>query len=147
MKVVLCTGGFDPLHSGHIAFFREASKLGDELIIGLNSDSWLTRKKGAPFMPWHERYVILQELWMVTDVIAFNDSNGTAIDAIHIVQAQWPEHEIVFANGGDRFAENIPEFKLCNDLNIEMVFNVGRGGKIRSSSDMLKEYSKKLKDK
>ena len=141
MKVVLCTGGFDPLHSGHIAFFREASKLGDELIIGLNSDSWLTRKKGAPFMPWHERYVILQELWMVTDVIAFNDSNGTAIDAIHIVHAQWPEHEIVFANGGDRTHLTTPETQVPG---ITFAFGVGGFDKKNSSSAILENYKKVL---
>lgn len=136
-KVVLVTGGFDPLHSGHIKYFREAAQLGDELIIGLNSDDWLTRKKGAPFMSWKERWAILHELWMVTDVIAFNDSDGTAINAIQQVKLQWPEHEIVFANGGDRTADNIPEMVFDD---VEFVFGVGGDDKANSSSWILQEW-------
>lgn len=137
MKVVIVTGGFDPLHSGHIKYFREAAKLGDELIIGLNSDDWLTRKKGAPFMTWKERWAILHELWMTTDVIAFDDSDGTAIDAIRKVKEQWPEHEIVFANGGDRTKDNISEMVFDD---VEFVFGVGGEDKANSSSWILQEW-------
>ena len=138
MKVVIVTGGFDPLHSGHIAYLREAAKLGEELIVGLNSDAWLTRKKGAPFMPWKERESILQELWMVTDVVAFDDSDGSAIDAIRRVKAEWPEHEIIFANGGDRTKDNIPEMVFDD---VEFVFNVG-SEKTVSSSQLLQAWIK-----
>jgi cytidyltransferase-like protein len=137
MKVVIVTGGFDPLHSGHIKYFREAAKLGDEIIIGLNSDEWLTRKKGAPFMTWKERWAILHELWMTTDVIAFDDSDGTAIDAIRKVKEQWPEHSIVFANGGDRTKDNIPEMVFDD---VEFVFGVGGEDKANSSSWILEEW-------
>ena len=82
MKVVLVTGGFDPLHSGHIAIFNRARELGDKLVIGLNSDAWLERKKGKAFMPFNERQTILQSLHMVDMVIAFDDSDDTAKDAI-----------------------------------------------------------------
>ena len=80
--VVLVTGGFDPLHSGHIAYFKAARELGDILVVGLNSDSWLTRKKGRPFMSWNERSSIIGELECVDEVIGFNDDDGTAVDAI-----------------------------------------------------------------
>ena len=136
-KIVLITGGFDPLHSGHIAYFREAAHLGHHLIVGLNSDEWLTRKKGAPFMPWKERWAILHELWMVTDVIAFDDSDGTAIDAIRRVKDQWPDHPIVFANGGDRTKDNIPEMVFDD---VEFVFGVGGEDKKNSSSWILQEW-------
>lgn len=136
-KVVIVTGGFDPVHSGHIKYFREAAKLGDELIVGLNSDAWLTRKKGQPFMPWQERWAILQELWMVTDVVAFDDSDGSSIDAILRVKEQWPEHQIIFANGGDRTKENIPEMVFDD---VEFQFGVGGFNKANSSSWILQEW-------
>ena len=82
MRIVLVTGGFDPLHSGHIAYFKAAKKLGNQLIVGLNSDEWLTRKKGRPFMSWNERAAIINELGCVDDVIEFNDNDNTACNAI-----------------------------------------------------------------
>ena len=135
--IVLVTGGFDPLHSGHISYLREAAKLGHHLIVGLNSDEWLTRKKGAPFMPWKERWAILHELWMVTDVIAFDDSDGSAIDAIRVVKDQWPDHPIIFANGGDRTKDNIPEMVFDD---VEFVFGVGGEDKKNSSSWILENW-------
>lgn len=138
-KIVIVTGGFDPIHSGHIAYFREAAKLGDELIIGLNSDAWLTRKKGKPFMTWAERSAIIHELWMVTDVIAFDDSDGSSIDAIRRVKAEWPEHQVVFANGGDRTKDNIPEMVFDD---VEFVFGVGGEDKKNSSSWILEDWKK-----
>ena len=99
--VVLATGGFDPLHTGHIKLFKEAKKLGDFLMVGVNSDDWLTRKKGKPFMPITERKVIVGELRVVDNVLEFDDSDDSACDAIqHILDiSNW---DIVFANGGDR---------------------------------------------
>jgi cytidyltransferase-like protein len=135
--IVLVTGGFDPLHSGHISYLREAAKLGHHLVVGLNSDEWLTRKKGAPFMPWRERWSILHELWMVTDVIAFDDSDGSAIDAIRVVKEEWPDHPIIFANGGDRTKDNIPEMVFDD---VEFVFGVGGEDKKNSSSWILQEW-------
>ena len=82
MTYVLVTGGFDPLHSGHLEYFKEAKKLGDELIVGINSDEWLTRKKGRPFMPFKERLAIIRALEMVDDVLSFDDSDDTACGAI-----------------------------------------------------------------
>jgi len=82
-QVVLCTGGFDPLHSGHIEYLRDAKALGNILIVGVNSDAWLTRKKGRAFMPGPERVAILENLKFVDHCILFNDDDDTAIEAIH----------------------------------------------------------------
>jgi cytidyltransferase-like protein len=135
--VILVTGGFDPLHSGHIKYLNHADHLGNILIVGLNSDEWLTRKKGRAFMSWKERMTILSNLHMVDDVIAFDDSDGTACDAIRIVKNMYPDAHIIFANGGDRTKDNIPEL-IFND--VEFIFGVGGGDKANSSSWILDEW-------
>lgn len=137
MKVVVVTGGFDPVHSGHISYLNHADHLGDFLVVGLNSDEWLARKKGRPFMSWHERMVVLDNLHMVDRVIEFDDSDGTAIDAILKVKEMFPEDEIIFANGGDRTAANIPEMAV-NDVIFK--FGVGGDNKANSSSWILEEW-------
>jgi len=109
MKIVLVTGGFDPLHSGHIAYFKAAKQLGNLLVVGINSDDWLTRKKGRAFMPAHERKAIIENIYQVHKVIEFDDTDNSAIDAIRKVKAMFPRDHIVFANGGDRTKDNIPE--------------------------------------
>ena len=96
MKIVLVTGGFDPIHSGHIAYFREAKKLGDRLVVGVNSDEWLTRKKGQPFMSLNERLEIVRNLHMVDAVITFDDSDGSASQAILECLNMYPKATIVF---------------------------------------------------
>lgn len=137
MKVVLVTGGFDPLHSGHIDYFNSARALGDKLIVGLNSDSWLERKKGRAFMPLKERVRIVENLKMVDGVILFNDDDGSAIEAIRNVKMLFPNTEIVFANGGDRTKENIPEMVFDD---VMFVFGVGGFNKANSSSWILEEW-------
>ena len=139
MKIVLCTGGYDPLHSGHLAYFKEAKTLGDKLIVGLNSDNWLTRKKGKPFMPLHERYSLASNLCMVDEVITFNDDDGSSCDAIRQVKANNPGAQIIFANGGDRTKDNIPEM-IFDD--VEFVFGVGGEDKRNSSSWILEDWKK-----
>lgn len=136
-KIVLVTGGFDPIHSGHIAYFNAARELGDMLVVGVNSDNWLTRKKGQPFMPWAERATIVAALNTVDRVINFNDDNGTAIDAIRKVKEIYPNRQIVFANGGDRTKDNIPEMVFDD---VEFVFGVGGENKANSSSWILEEW-------
>ena len=111
-RIVLITGGFDPLHSGHIAYFKAAKKLGDLLIVGVNSDEWLARKKGAPFMPYRERSEIVKNIVGVDFVIDFDDSDGSARHAIQMVRQSYPGNPIIFANGGDRTQENIPEMSV-----------------------------------
>ena len=109
MKIVIVTGGFDPLHSGHIAYFEAARKLGDRLVVGLNSDDWLARKKGKPFMPWHERATIINGLRAVDQIIDYDDSDNSSCNAIRQIKSHYPNDQIVFANGGDRTRDNIPE--------------------------------------
>jgi cytidyltransferase-like protein len=139
MKIVLTTGGFDPLHSGHIAYFNAAKKLGDILVVGVNSDAWLTRKKGNPFMPLSERTSIVRSIAGVDFVIDFNDSDGSAKHAIRMVRQSYPQDKIIFANGGDRTKENIPEMDIKDD-NLEFAFGVGGEDKKNSSSWILQEW-------
>jgi len=141
MRVVLVTGGFDPLHSGHIAYFDAAKKLGDILIVGVNSDEWLTRKKGKPFMPWGERALIVSKLQMVNGIRHFDDSDGSARDAIRKVLENYPNDDIIFANGGDRKLDNIPEMDVESNR-LEFVFGVGGDDKKNSSSWILENYKK-----
>jgi cytidyltransferase-like protein len=137
MKIVIVTGGFDPIHSGHIALLKEAKNLGHALAVGLNSDEWLRRKKGHEFMPWSERSAIIENLKMVDIVFSFDDSDGSAIDAIKRVKEVYPDDELIFANGGDRTKDNIPEM-IFDD--VEFVFGVGGEDKKNSSSWILDEW-------
>jgi len=138
-RIVLITGGFDPLHSGHIAYFKAARTLGDMLIVGLNSDEWLVRKKGAAFMPWNERLCIINNLSMVDEVYTFDDEDGSARHFIQQARAHYPDATLVFANGGDRTKDNIPEMDV-QDNNIEFIFGVGGEDKKNSSSWILQEW-------
>lgn len=138
-KIVLVTGGFDPIHSGHISYFKSAKTLGDMLIVGLNSDEWLVRKKGRAFMPWNERLCIVNNLSMVDEVYTFDDNDGSARAFIHQVRAHYPDAELIFANGGDRTAKNIPEMDVV-DSNLRFEFGVGGEDKKNSSSWILEEW-------
>ena len=137
--IVLVTGGFDPLHSGHIAYFRAAKQLGDTLVVGVNSDAWLIRKKGRAFMPWDERMTIVKNIKDVDFVLEFNDDDGSAKSAIKLARQTWPDHKIIFANGGDRTDANIPEMEF-EDRNLEFEFGVGGFNKANSSSWILEEW-------
>jgi len=142
-KVVLVTGGFDPLHSGHIAYFKAAQELGDHLVVGVNSDEWLTRKKGKPFMPFEERCAIIKELACVDEVIGFNDDDDSACAAIYTVLAtKGSRRKVVFANGGDRTNKNTLEYTMYNNHpDVTFAFGVGGEDKKNSSSWILKEWS------
>ena len=139
MKIVMATGGFDPVHSGHIAYFKAAKALGNMLIVGLNSDEWLERKKGRAFMPWNERLCIVNNLAVVDEVYTFDDEDGSARHFIQQVRAHYPTATLVFANGGDRTKDNIPEMDV-QDTNIEFAFGVGGKDKTNSSSWILEEW-------
>ncbi len=140
-KIVLVTGGFDPIHSGHIAYIQEARKLGDILVVGANSDDWLRRKKGREFMPWEERASVISSMKSVDRVINFDDSDGSAKDAIRKVRQIYPNDQIIFANGGDRTNANIPEMDILSEmLHLEFVFGVGGEHKMNSSSWILQEW-------
>lgn len=137
MKIIVVSGGFDPIHSGHIKLIKEARKLGDMLIVGINSDEWLARKKGRAFMPWQERLAVLNNLRPVDEVYTFDDEDGTACHLLQQVCAHYPTDEIVFANGGDRTRDNIPEMTVPG---VEFVFGVGGEDKANSSSWILEEW-------
>jgi len=146
-KVVIVSGGFDPLHSGHLHYIKAAKHLSNRsstvLIVGLNSDAWLERKKGRAFMPFEERAAILNNLYDVDAVIKFNDDNDTAIELIKKCRLVYPETQIIFCNGGDRTDENIPEMEdedLSNDKNVTFKFGVGGNTKKNSSSWILDEF-------
>jgi len=128
MKSICVSGGFDPLHLGHLEMFREAATHG-RLIVILNSDAWLFRKKGFVFLPWKERAAIISELRMVSEVAAVDDADGTVCEALRRLRPTY------FANGGDRTSGNTPERALCEELSMEMLWNIG-GGKINSSSEI-----------
>lgn len=138
-KIVLVTGGFDPIHSGHISYFKSARTLGDMLIVGLNSDEWLERKKGRAFMPWNERLCVVNNLSMVDEVYTFDDEDGSAKHFIQQVRAHYPDAQLIFANGGDRTAKNIPEMDVV-DPNISFKFGIGGEDKKNSSSWILEEW-------
>jgi cytidyltransferase-like protein len=135
--VVVVSGGYDPVHSGHIALFNEAKKLGDVMVAGVNSDAWLIRKKGQAFMPWLERSNIVSNLKSVDLALAFNDNDGTACDLLYQVKELYPNSRIIFANGGDRTKENIPEMTVPE---VEFAFGVGGENKANSSSWILEEW-------
>lgn len=145
MKYVLVTGGFDPVHSGHIEYFKAAKKLGDKLVVGLNSDDWLTRKKGKPFMPLKERITVIENLQMVDDIIVWDDSNDNAGGAIFKLRCLTGNDDtVVFANGGDRGESNTPEVKFWKGTSgVEFAFNVG-GEKKNSSSVILNNWDKEF---
>ena len=137
MKISIVSGGFDPLHSGHLAYLEAASKLGDELWVCLNSDEWLAAKKGKAFMCFKERKLVLEALKYVDKVITFDDSDGSSIKGIELVRLQNPQAELIFCNGGDRNATNIPESKIPK---INFAFGVGGDNKKNSSSSILKSW-------
>jgi cytidyltransferase-like protein len=139
MKIVIVSGGFDPIHSGHIAYFEAAKALGNMLVVGLNSDEWLQRKKGRSFMHIYERQKIVSSLRVVDQVVCYPDADGSSKNAITGLRAMYPDARIIFANGGDRTATNIPEMDVA-DNNIEFVFGVGGEDKKNSSSWILEEW-------
>jgi cytidyltransferase-like protein len=135
--IVVVSGGFDPIHSGHIRLIKAARLLGDQLIVGINSDEWLARKKGRAFMPWQERLTVLNNLKPVDEVYTFDDEDGTACHLLQQVRAHYPNDKIIFANGGDRTPDNIPEMSISE---VEFAFGVGGADKTNSSSWILQEW-------
>ena len=144
-NIVLVTGGFDPIHSGHISYLKEASKLGSKLIVGLNSDEWLVRKKGNYFLPFKERATILKSIKYVNKVISFDDTDDTANKLIGLART-FGKGKVIFANGGDRERNIVPEIDTWgSNPQVEFVFGVG-GNKTNSSSDILNNYVQNIND-
>jgi len=142
--VVAVSGGFDPIHVGHVRFFQEAKKLGDELVLILNNDNWLTKKKQHIFMHEKERKEIIEALKPIDRVILSKHKPNTKdVSVCKELEEIKPD---IFANGGDRKPDGdpVPEVDVCRKLGIEMVYNVGHGGKMQSSSWLLEEYLKKV---
>ncbi|OGN04316.1 MAG: hypothetical protein A2831_01285 [Candidatus Yanofskybacteria bacterium RIFCSPHIGHO2_01_FULL_44_17] len=139
--VVAVSGGMDPLHAGHVRLFKEAKKLGDKLVVILNNDNWLKKKKGYVFMREDERKEVIAGLAVVDHVII--TGHGPNSDDMSVCAELKKLKPSIFANGGDRTADNIPEVAVCNGLRCKMVFNVGHGGKIQSSSWLVSGRSKR----
>ena len=140
-KTIAISGGFDPVHIGHLKMILDASQYGSVIVI-LNSDEWLTRKKGYVFMPFEERKAILEEFTHVNHVVSVDDSDGTVCDALDKLRPCY------FGNGGDRASDNVPEVAFCKKYGIGLKWNVG-GNKVQSSSDLVvhaKDYDHKDRD-
>ena len=137
-KTVAISGGFDPIHFGHVEMMQEAKALGDRLVVIVNNDNWLKAKKGFAFMPEQERIAIIQAIKYVDDVVLTkHELNTKDISICSELEELKPD---IFANGGDRKPDGdpIPEVELCNRLGIKLVYNIGKSGKIQSSSDLVK---------
>lgn len=138
--VVVVSGGFDPLHIGHVRMFHNAKKLGTELVVILNNDHWLRAKKGYVFMPQRERAEVIASISGVDRVVLTGHKpNPADMSVCAELRKIKPD---VFANGGDRKMGNIPEVAVCNEIGAKMVFNVGYGGKVQSSSWLVKKAAR-----
>ncbi len=150
MKTVAISGGFDPIHVGHVEMMQEAKQLGDKLVVIINNDNWLNKKKGFVFMNQDERKAIVEAIRYVDEVvITGHQENPTDMSVCAELETLKPD---IFANGGDRDKKDAdtttsslnPEQALCQKLGIELVFNVGKSGKIQSSSELVKKAKEKI---
>jgi len=131
VKTICVSGGFDPVHVGHLRMMQDASQYGDVIAI-VNSDKWLMRKKGYIFMPFKERCEIIEGFGCVASTSFVEDTDNTVCEALRRLKPDY------FANGGDRKTDNTPEMQVCAELDIELLWNVG-GGKIQSSSTLVND--------
>ncbi len=136
-KTIALSGGFDPVHMGHIDMIKEASRLGDVIII-LNSDAWLEDKKGYVFMPFVERAYIMKNIKGVSQITSVEDSDGTVCEALERMKPDY------FGNGGDRTKQNTPEMEVCQQFGIDTIWNLG-GGKAQNSSGLVERCYQNIK--
>jgi len=132
--MILVSGGFDPLHTGHLDYLIAASVYGN-VVVALNSDEWLLRKKGYVFMPWDDRRRIVNDIRHVHKVISVDDSDNTVCEALRSIKPFY------FANGGDRENPDPEEHKVCKELDITEIFGIG-GKKVCSSSKLVDDVRK-----
>lgn len=153
-KTVVVSGGFDPLHIGHVEMMKEAKALGDKLIVVINNDNWLKKKKGFPFMEEKERKAIIEAIRYVDEVvISGHPENPQTAKEMGVGAELEKIKPDIFANGGDRDEKNANDpnsslyydIETCKKLGIEMVYNVGKSGKIQSSSWLIKKAAEKAK--
>ena len=137
--IIIVSGGFDPIHSGHIKLINNAEQHGDVVVL-LNSDEWLRNKKGKEFLPFSERKIIMQNIKGVIEVIEFDDTDQTCVDGLKKVKLLFKNNVIKFANGGDRKDGTTPEKEFCDNNNIETLFGIGGNDKSNSSSWILKKW-------
>jgi len=130
-RTIVVSGGFDPIHVGHIRMIQDAAKYGDVIAVA-NSDDWLMRKKGYVFMPFKERCEVLESIKGVIRTESVDDTDNTVCEALSRIQPD------MFGNGGDRMVGNTPEQIRCKELGIDMVFGLG-GKKVQSSSDLVEK--------
>jgi D-beta-D-heptose 7-phosphate kinase/D-beta-D-heptose 1-phosphate adenosyltransferase len=144
MKIAIVSGGFDPIHSGHIEYFRCAKMFADRLVVGVNSDNWLIRKKGNFFLPLEERLNIIKSIRWVDEAVSFNDDDDSAANLIHDVRRKYPSNLLIFANGGDRIGDTRQSRLEMEAADDKMLFAVGVGGidKKNSSSLILNRWKK-----
>ena len=138
----IVSGGFDPIHEGHIEMIKASAAASDGVIVLANSDEWLCRKKGKNFHTIKTRKAILENLKGVVDVLEFDDTDNSACDGIRKARAKYPNAHLVFANGGDRKKDNIPEVSVCKECNVDLAFGVGGTNKANSSSWILNKWNK-----
>lgn len=139
-KYYIVSGGFDPIHEGHIEMIKASKAKSDGVIVLINSDDWLRRKKGNNFMSFKTRLAILENIKGVIDAFGFDDSDNSASDGIRLAREKYPHDELIFANGGDRTKDNIPETAMAERCNVKLEFGVGGSNKANSSSWILNDW-------
>ncbi|MFV1957816.1 MAG: adenylyltransferase/cytidyltransferase family protein [Planctomycetota bacterium] len=132
--ILVLSGGFDPLHVGHIRMFQHARDMAALLVVGVNSDDWLQRNRGRVYMPFEERREMVASIRGVTSAVGFDDADDTAVSLLRMVHTMSPGAKLAFGNGGERTAVNVPEVDVCKELGVDLVWGLG-GDHVQASSD------------